>query len=245
MTTPIDTNYTNNILSQLQGLKNIGGTSEPGQKTAPSDPVVPPADKTAGGTNETPALPKGNQKSLDILLANPAAVPSMGANVLAILQQLYDDSRRANNEARYQKQSTVIESMKDTAEQMRSNATDVLIASCFAAGVQCVAGVVSVCGGISTSKMEDVAARAAQMKWSGFNQALGAASSAISAGSEYLNTTGQATIKEMEAKTEQEKQMLEVYSNLNDSLKEVISKTNQAMNAIQQTENSTRTKIQS
>ena len=245
MTTSIDTNYTSNILSQLDALKSVSGTSGANKASGTTAPTVPPADKTTGESQETPVLPQGNQKYLETLLKNTTAVASMGAAVLALTQELNDDLRRANNEKRYQQQSTIIEGMKDTAEQMRSNATKVLITACVAAGIQVVAGALSVAGGAKSVKMEDAMARATQMKWSGISQMVGQGASVATATQEYLNTIGQAKIKEMEADTEKQKQMLEVFNSLNDSLKEVISKANQAMSAIQQTENSTRTKIQS
>lgn len=192
------------------------------------------------GANALPQLPDPLSQ-----LSGMIAAPSLGADVLALVQDLTDEQRRANNEQRFAESQAVVQELHNQASDMRSQAAWNLALGITVAVGQIAAGVTqtamtsrALAKGLTDSKLQ-----AATTQISGISQSISGTTSIASAVKEFVNTSFDASMKDRDAKIEMCRAYLSQLDSLNDALKEVIRNARENQNAIQQNTNQTRVKI--
>ena len=237
------------ILNAAEGVQS-------GRRVSSDADVVPVAPTTASTSNAVGVPPLTNPVcNLD--LSGFVALPSMGANVLALIQETADEQRRANNEARFAEAQNIVGQLHEQADTIRQQAVSNLLMGMVAAGVQLTAAGFQIGSAAATLKSGSLGANATEAdkmlsaakmniqnaKNQGITQAINAAGSTVTTAKEFTSAFLDAEMKDREAQIEMARAYLSQLDSLKDSLKEVIQKAMQAQNDIQAGVNQTRTKI--
>lgn len=198
----------------------------------------------ASGTNAIPQLPDPLSQ-----LSGMIAAPSLGADILSLVQELMDDERRANNEQRIAESKAVVEELHNQADDMRTQAAVNLGLGLTTAAIQISASVVQTAMSSATmknslsGKLSSEQVMASNQKVSGISEGIKGFATATSSVKEFVSSLYDASMKDRDAKIEMIRAYAAQLESLNDALKEVIRNARENQNAIQQNTNQTRVKI--
>lgn len=236
----------------LDPLQTSGSTPAP---VSPSDADTIPEAPVAGKT-ESDGIPALSQpKGMPDFSGLTGGVPSLGANVLALVGDLADEQRRANNEQRFQQSQMIVSKLHDQASTIRTQAVLNLTMGLVSAGIQFAASTYTIGATTKALALEprsnsvpDKLVHAAQMtmrntKIQSFSQAIGSAGNAMTSAKEFTSAMFDAEMKDRDAQIEMIRAYLTQLDSLKQSLEEVIRKATQTQDEIQQSTNQTRVKI--
>ncbi|GHU32784.1 hypothetical protein AGMMS50256_23480 [Betaproteobacteria bacterium] len=201
-------------------------------------------------------------------VAEFGVVPSPGSLVMGLITKTAAEQRQQNQEIRQQQVDAVAQSMKAEADKMRDMAATQLalgiasglltIASGAVQAGMAGAALASKPGTVNTDGLAPKQASAANnasmnvhssqltlmnTRAQGISQGVGGFASIMNAVSEFIGSQAQAEFKEMEADQEKMRAYGESVKSMDDALKELIQKTLEAQNAVQQAQNQARTRI--
>lgn len=173
------------------------------------------------------------------------AVPSPGADLLALLGEIADDQRRANNDARSALLQSTVSELEDQASRIRTQASVNLASGLISAGLQFAQGAYSsIASGkaLHTTAQPDIL-QLTNSKIQGNSAALKAVGDAVKSIMDYESTLFDVENKLSDARIEGLRDMRERLSSVDQSLNELISKATSAQEAISESTNQTRTRI--
>jgi hypothetical protein len=187
--------------------------------------------------------------SLDKLDLTGGGMASPGAAILALLTKDAADQRRINKELIYQQSSEIVADIKSQAKDIRTKAIIQLV-------IGVCAGALSIAGGAISSFKAGSALKAFNAgtinasQLSTIGTQVQAQQGAWSAGGGLMNTASQfagsmydAAMKETDARIEQTRSAMDSLKAFNDSLTELIQKSQTTFSEIQANMNQTRAKI--
>lgn len=236
----------------LDPLQASGSTPAPVSPAgADSIPEAPVAGKT-----ESDGIPALSQpKGMPDFSGLTGGVPSLGANVLALVGDLADEQRRANNEQRFQQSQMIVSKLHDQASTIRTQAAVNLAMGLVSAGIQFAASAYTIGATAKTLSSKPAGTtqgaklmHAAQMttqntKIQAVSQAIGGVGSTVSSVKEFTSAMFDAEMKDRDAQIEMIRAYLTQLDSLKQSLEEVIQKARQTQDELQQSTNQTRVKI--
>ncbi len=179
------------------------------------------------------------------------AVPSPGADMLALLGEVADDQRRANNDARSALLQSTVSEIKSQASKIRTQAAVNLASGLISAGMQIAQGAYSsIASGAALKSVKglDLSTQSTLLqlksaKIQGNAQAFEGVGGVIKSIMDYESKLFDADIKLSEANVEGLRDMRERLSSLDQSLNELISKATSVQQTIADSVNQTRTRI--
>lgn len=179
------------------------------------------------------------------------SVPSPGADLLALLSEVADEQRRANNDARSALLQSTVSELEGQASRIRTQAAVNLASGLISAGFEFAQGAYSsIASGAALKSVKglDSTAQAALLqikgtKIQGNAAAFKAVGDAIKSVMDYEGTIYDVENKLSEANIERLRDMRERLSSLDQSLNELISKAASAQGELSETTNQTRTRI--
>ena len=236
----------NNTIQQLAQINSENTVTETQKKTQ-SDQIQQSV-KTTQNSN-SPTLPLGEPAAMTAFLTGNTAMPSLGATMLALIQECSSEQRRAAADQRAVQTELSVGILEKQAGEMRAKAVTALVTGVISGALSIGAGIASTTMGSMTLKDALVpnANQAAIMAKNNLTQGV---SGIFSSTGQLVNTIGQgvvglkdADIKQLDAQIERIRASTDTLKMLEDSLKELIQKTQSSMDAIQANMNQTRTKI--
>lgn len=179
------------------------------------------------------------------------AIPSLGADIMALMVDSASEQRRQAAEQRAMKTELIIDEIHEQAQTMRDKAVAQLVMGIISGTVSIAQGVATVSvmsKGIDANKAKTGLERqtsdmALNTKTSAINSALGGVATTMNSISGAIGGFMDAEIKESEARIEGYRAVNDTLQALEQSLKELIQKALSVQDSIQQNVNQTRTKI--
>ena len=202
-----------------------------------------------GGKQSTEKTGSSSEFTLPPLTAASA---SLGSALLAKISEISEEQRRANAMVRAEQTVATVNKLHDQAEEIRSQATAAFACSICSSIISIGASVLSIAGTgkamSDAAKINDAAERAASL--TAMTQRVGAVAESVqgtakmfSAGETLATGIGQAAQTHIQAEIEMLRASTEEVNELIDALREVVDKATSAQDAIQQSENQSRTRI--
>jgi hypothetical protein len=187
--------------------------------------------------------------SLDKLDLTGGGMASPGAAILALLTKDAAEQRRVNKELIYQQSEEIVADIKSQAKDIRSKAIVQLVIGVCAGALSIAGGAISSCkAGSALSSYKAGTIDSAQLSTMGTQ--IQAQQGAWSAGGGLMNTASQfagsmydAAMKETDAEIEKTRSAMDSLKAFNDSLTELIQKSQNTFSEIQANMNQTRAKI--
>ena len=189
---------------------------------------IPDAAKTKETQNSIPSLQAGTVPATHSnLTTSLGATASVGAMIMALIEETMSEQVRANREMTYASQMQSADLMEEQSDKMKQQATVKLICSVVSSTVSLAAGAAQ--AGVSLSSTGNAAlSEADKILKSGFaqslNQAIGSVGSAIQAGGEFNSTMVDAQIKQLEADQKRIDAFTDQVKSITESLNSVVRK---------------------
>ena len=236
----------------LDPLQSTGSTSAPVSSSgADTIPEAPVAGKTTSDGIPVLSQPKGMPDFSSLT----GGVPSLGANVLALIGDVADEQRRANNEQRFQQSQMIVSKLHDQASTIRTQAKVNFAMGLVSAGIQFASAAYTIgatgkalasqpAGNTRADKMVHAAKMTLKnSEIQAYSQAISGTGSTVNSAKEFTSAMFDAEMKDRDAQIEMIRAYLTQLDSLKQSLEEVIRKATQTQDEIQQSTNQTRVKI--
>lgn len=239
---------------------NLGITdAQAPQKTGSAKDTPPPAKEQEQRAADSPQLAAPKTTSMNI-----GSLPSMGAAVLALIQEISAEQRKITNEQRNMQTELAVDKLGDIADKMKEKAITQLCVGIAAGTVSIAQGVASTsmtAKGINsidktfntdgtlkqnmTSKFStrNNAEMMLNTKIQSFNSSMGGCSGMMNSISQAVGGIYDSEIKNEEANLERIHSMSDQLKSLDDALRELIQKALSTQDQLQQSINQSRTKI--
>lgn len=213
------------------------------------NPSEPLAEFFTG--DDVPKLPSPRCSELNLQRLAAGMTASFGSTAMAILSETLAQMRFTADEQRIAEQRSAADQMESQADEMRSNAAKAFACALVSAGISLAASIYSTASSTIALKNSagadpEAAAAILNVKNKQIEGISGIATSAgqfITAGKDYIVSTGEAAIKEMDADIERKRPLVSSLESLSETLSAVIEKAIATQQALQESMNQTRTKI--
>ncbi len=190
-----------------------------------------------------PNLPNPVTKPIVIVAT---MLPSLGALAMSAITDSANQQRKATHEQRVASTQALVASMEKEAKNTRTKAITQLVMGIVSGAVTIGAGLYQgiASGALSlNSTLNSGQMMAVNNSISGYSQALGGVGKLVDSGSQFAGSWMDAKNIELRADQEQVRIMRERAESLDQSMKEVIQKSNQALTAIAESTQQMRQKV--
>jgi hypothetical protein len=181
----------------------------------------------------------------DLDFAGLELMPTPGAAVMALITKNAAEQRQINKNIKAAEAEEVAKTIEEQAEEMKKKAVLQLVMGCISGAVSIAGGLCTACraGSALGAKMESGQAMLKSTQLGGEQSAWQGLSTIFSTVSQYYGTVYDANIKEMDAKIERTRSGIDALKDLNEALTDLIRKSLQTSESVQESSNQARAKI--
>lgn len=233
-TTPLESNTITNFLN-TPAIKTAAAQSIPQTEKSDDSEIT---DK------QSLSAPKGTF-TVSLLSDGLAGAASFAAVIMALIQQSTSELVRDNRNISYQAGMDSAESLEQQADTIRDTALAKLITDCISGTMEIAGGLVQSIGMSPkfTSGLGDAQLQARGEQFSGISKFLSGLGSLSKAAGSFIESSGQAKLKEQEADQQRIETLRDQIKSITDSLAQTVEQTISTMDTVLQGEAETNKKI--